>query len=174
MAEPTAPAPTRTARPIPSPPPAQPLAAQAAAPAKPVQKLREVQVRKLLGGSLKASGQFTYPHTALLPGEWDFEDVLNPDFWVHHAKTLQNIGAPTDGLPQGIGCTFEILPKDLAFYGQVMVKGLRKNVHGEADGVYVICIGPLQDENGKACPIDLKTGLPWKGRKKPDADAKAA
>jgi hypothetical protein len=125
-----------------------------------------VQPRRLASGRLKPAGHYTQPHVALLPSGCDFVDVLNPDFWTAQAAMLQSIGRITDGLSEGVGSVFEIIPEDMAFYGQVIVKGLRRNSQGQADGIYVVPLG---------VPIDLSTGLAWKGRPKPvEAEADKA
>jgi hypothetical protein len=143
-----------------------PAATTAAPAAAAVPTRRQVQPRRLAAGRLKPAGHYTQPHVALLPVGWDFTDVLNPDFWTTHAATLQSIGRITDGLSEGVGSVFEVIPEDMAFYGKVIVKGLRRNAQGQADGVYVVPLG---------VPIDLNTGLAWAGRPKPpEVEIKAA
>jgi hypothetical protein len=135
--------------------------------------LRQAQVRKLQVGSFKPTGHFSEDHQAMLPAEWDFSDALDPDFWCFVAPSMQ-ANASVTGLQDRLGTVIEIITKDHAFYGRVYVKGLKRNAQGQADGLYVECIGPqINPDTGKMCPVDLATGGPWKGRK-PAADAKAA
>ena len=137
-----------------------------AAQAKPVAPtLRAVQVRKLSPERFKPVGHFTDPYQAMLPSEWDFEDVLNPDFWGFVAPSMQ-ANVASGNLHDRLGTVVEILTKDHTLFAQVYITGLRRNSQGQADGAYVVCIGPAIDpETGKACPVDLKTGQVWKSRK---------
>lgn len=170
------PAPAKPTPPIPAnQAAAAPAAAAAAKPA--AQTLRQVQVKKIALGNFKPIGHFTEPFQAQLPDGWDFEDALNPDFWSFVAPSMQ-ANASISGSQDRLGTIVEILAKDHAFYGIVYVKRLRKNAQGQADGAYVVCVGPIVDpKTGVACPVDLATGGPWRGRKpaaEPGEAAKAA
>lgn len=144
---------------------ATPAVAPVAAVAKPAQTLRSVQTARVPADRFKPCGHFTEDRQVMMRPDWDFADVLNPDFWSIVAPSMQanaSLGARHDH----VGNVIEILSPDHAYYGRVYVKGLKKNSQGVADGLFVECIGPSFDpETGKMCPVDLKTGLPWKGRK---------
>jgi hypothetical protein len=129
------------------------------------QKLRESQVRKLPPDRLQPEGHFSLPQRAQMPLGWDFEDALNPDFWAFVAHRMQ-AQANAAAKSTVAGAEIRLVADDLAFCADIMVLDIRKNMHGQADGLYVSCIGPSVDPaTGKACPVDVKTGLPWTGRK---------
>jgi hypothetical protein len=134
-----------------------------------------VQAKRLPIGSFKPIGHYSEPHQAMLPAGWDFEDALLPDFWTFVAPSMQ-ANAAANFTQDRLGTVVEIFAQDHAFYGKVYIKGLRRNAQGQANGAYVVCIGPSIDPTtGKPAPIDLATGGPWKGRKPVEAEpAKAA
>lgn len=143
-------------------------AAAAPAPAavgNPGQRLRAVQTPRVSTERFREFGHFAWHQQVDMRPDWDFEDVLNPDFWSGVASFFQ-ANAAAGVSHDRLGTVVEILTRDHAYYGKVYVKGLRKNKQGVADGLIVECIGPSFDiETGKMCPVDLNTGLPWKGRK---------
>lgn len=137
----------------------------------PRQSLRAAQVRRISMSKLKPVGFFYDPQQAMLPADWDFSDALKPEFWALIAPGLQaNVAASV--LRDRLGTVIHVHSEDHAFYGQVMVTGLRRNKEGNADAVFVTCIGPVFDpETGKCWAVDTKTGGIWKGR---PAQAEAA
>ena len=141
-----------------------PMAAAVAPVAKPAQSLRAVQTARLTVDRFKETGHFAYHQQAWMKPDWDVSDALNPDFWSGVASFFQ--ANPSAGISKDrLGTVVELIPEDHAFYAKVCVVGFRKNSQGVADGLYVTCIGPQCDpETGKMCGVDLKTGLPWKGR----------
>lgn len=128
------------------------------------QTLRQAQIRRISTERVKEVGHFYLPMQIKLPPEWDFADVLNPEAWSSIAPGLQ-ASAVNGVLTDRLGTTFDVYVEDNAFYGQIIVHGLRRNKEGNADALYVTCIGPLTDpETGKGCPVDVKTGGVWHGR----------
>jgi len=145
------------AAPTPPAPPPPPTGVRA-------QKLREAQVRKLPPDRLQPEGHFSLPQRAQVPAGWDFEDCLNPDFWAFVAHKLQS-QASAAAKASIAGAEIRLVADDLSFCADVMVIGIRQNVHGQADGLYVSCIGPSFDPaTGKACPVDVRTGTPLQAK----------
>jgi hypothetical protein len=111
--------------------------------------------------NLKPVGHFKEPQQAMLPAGWEFEDVFDPGFWASIAPTFQAAGMATG--QDTIGTEIEVRTLDHAFFARLYVMGLRKNAMGQADGLYVECIGPAFDpKTGVPCALDLKTKRPLK------------
>lgn len=129
------------------------------------QTLRAAQVRKVPIGRMKPVGHFAEPQQVLLPADWDFEDVLKPEFWSFVAPSMQaNTAASV--MQDRLGTILHIHTEDHAFYAEVYVHGLRRNAQGQANALDVTCIGPLYDATADQCfPVEVKTGKRWMGRK---------
>jgi hypothetical protein len=124
----------------------------------PAQTLREAAPRKLKPSSFQGSEFARARFDAVMPAEWDFEEALRPAFWsyvVHEFKRNQLTGGR-----DRVGAFIDLGTEDHAFYAQLYVRGTT------TDGLIVQCIGPSVDpKTGKTCPVNLKTGMPWAGRK---------
>lgn len=92
--------------------------------------------------------------TATIPTDCMFDDAMRPEFWAYVAPSLQrdklrNVGDRT-------GSVIELRRQDNAFYAELYVRKVLQT------GLEVVCIGPsIDSKTGKACPLDLVTGLPW-------------
>ena len=145
------------AKPMPSPVADAPVGVRA-------QKLRAAQVRKLPPDRLQPEGHFSMPQRAQVPAGYVFEDVLNPDFWAFVAHRLMSM-AKAAGTSSIAGAEIKVVADDLSFCADLMVTGVRVNGQGQADGLFVICVGPCYDpETDTCCPVDAKTGKRWVGR----------
>lgn len=120
---------------------------------------------------LKQSEFAVYGHryerlTATVPAGTPFEDALRPGFWtniVHHMK--RNI--MTGGSDRS-GCIVELRTEDHAWYAEMYVRGVLER------GLIVQCAGPAIDpRTGKACPVDLQTGMVWGAQTQPSAQPSA-
>lgn len=159
MATATVAAKTPVASPASPPPPVAPTGVRA-------QKLREAQTRKLAPDRIQPEGHFSLPQRGQVPAGWDFEDCLNPDFWAFIGHRMASQAAAASAKAGIEGAEIRLVADDLAWCADVMVTGVRRNALGQVDGLYVQCIGPSFDPAaGKACPVDVKTGMPWKSRK---------
>ena len=128
------------------------------------QKLRAAQVRKLPPDRLQPEGHFSLPQRAQVPLGWDYEDALNPDFWVFVAHRLAAMAKAANG--NVAGAEIKMVADDLSFCADMMVTGVRYNGLNQPDGLFVQCIGPCYDpETDACCPVDVKTGKRWTGRK---------
>lgn len=150
----TAVKPARNMKPMPAPMKPEPLPQSA----KPAQTLREAAPRKLKPSSFKGSEFARARFDAVIPADYDFEDAIEPSFWSYVRQDFMP-NALTGGMSR-IGSFVDLTTEDHAFYAHLYVAGVTK------DGLIVQCIGPATDpKTGKAMPVDLKTGLPWAGRK---------
>jgi hypothetical protein len=126
--------------------------------AQPAQTLREAAPRKLKPSNFQGSEFARARYDAVMPAEWDFDDALRPSFWSYVAHEFKK-NALTGGRDR-VGAFIDLGTEDHAFYAQLYVRGTT------TDGLIIQCIGPSVDpKTGKTCPVDLKTGLPWAGRK---------
>ena len=50
------------------------------------------------------------------------------------------------------------------YYADLIITSVALDALGGPNGLNVTCIGPQRDASGKACPVDVKTGMPWTGR----------
>lgn len=150
-----APKPARNMKPMPQPQrPALPPQS-----AKPAQTLREAAPRKLKPSSFQGSEFARARFDAVLPPEWDFEDAMQPEFWAYVSHKFRS-NQLTGGRDR-IGAFIDLATEDHAFYALLYVCDITKS-----GGLIVQCIGPSVDpKSGRTCPVDLKTGRPWGGRK---------
>ena len=132
-------------------------------PVKPVaQTLRQALPRKFKPSNLQEMGQDYSILTVTAPADWSFEDVLAPIAWANVFGLVARDALNTRR--DKIGSLIEVRSEDHAYYAVLYIVQVLK------DGLAVQCIGPsLDPKTGKACPVDVKTGLPWAGR---DVDAK--
>lgn len=120
-----------------------------------VKTLREEQPKVLRGSDLKVYGHGYERLTATIPAGWTLDDVLKPGFWTNVVHMFQK-NQMTGGADRS-GSIIELRTEDGAFYADLIVRAVLGR------GLIVQCIGPSQDKTGKACPVDLSTGLPWAG-----------
>ena len=98
-----------------------------------------------------------------LPADWDYEDTLNPEFWVNIQPMLKyEKGRQEQDFRKS---RIHVHREDASFYAVLYIRAI---VDG---GLVVQCIGPSFTRNGKPCPIDLETGLPWAGNKEQEKDS---
>jgi len=117
---------------------------------------RAVRPNTMRGGDFQAL-EFAYADfSAVIPAGWTYEETLAPNFWTNIVGLL----APnkSTGQPDRSGAIIHLRRRDNAFYAKMYVRAVLGN------GLIVQCIGPsLDPKTGRACPIDLKTGLAWTG-----------
>lgn len=100
---------------------------------------------------------FAFPRiSARIPEHHKFEDTLRPEYWSSIAFKLK--GDPRMRTNDYTGAIIEVRTDDHAFMAELYVRGVMDN------GLIVSCIGPLQDDTGKACAVNIATGEPWAGR----------
>jgi hypothetical protein len=132
------------------------------------QKLRDAQVRKITPERMQSFGYHANlpdPQQVMIPASWDIEDVLTPECWTFIAPKMQS-NPSASVMHDRLGAVFHVHTEDHAFYAVLYLHSLVRNAQGQAHALKVTCIGPACDPStGKACPVDVKTGLPWKGRK---------
>lgn len=101
--------------------------------------------------------------SALVPADVDFDDIMQPGFWSNNLGPLKRNLATNQ--QDRSGAIITVRTDDHAFLAQLYVRAVLES------GLIVQCVGPCFDpKNGKACPVDLQTGLPYRGR--PDANSK--
>lgn len=116
------------------------------------------QQRALVSGRFQASEYARACFDVVLPANWDYEDTLRPGFWANVCHLLKR--NPVSGEPSRQGALIDVGTEDHAFFAKLYVRAVLKA------GLVVQCIGPSIDpRTGKACPIDIETGLAWQGRK---------
>ena len=122
------------------------------------QRAEAPRVLKL--GSFRETGVQYWTHTATMPTGWDFEDAMKPGFWTNVVHLIRGNKLTSDA--NKTGSIVELRTEDHAFFALLYIRAAMES------GLIVQCIGPVSDpKSGKACPVDLETGLPWQGRSKP-------
>lgn len=150
-----APKPARNMKPMPMAEPVIKPLPQSTVPPTP---MREAVKPKLLDRNFSVAGHTGVVFEAVISADWDFEDVLDPAFWVNVAPRL--VKNPFTQDKDYTGSKIELRTIDHAFYADLMITKVSK------DGLVVKCLGPGIDiATGKRCPIDLQTEGPWAGRK---------
>ncbi len=142
--------------------PAAPVTPAAATPSR--ANLRDTQNKKISVDRMKPVGYFFEPQQIMIKAGWELEDVLKPEFWSFIAPNLQ--ANPSASVMQDrIGTVIHVHTEDHAYYALLYVNALARNSQGQANALKVTCIGPCVDPaTGRACAVDVNTGLPWKGR----------
>ena len=85
-----------------------------------------------------------------------FEACLTPGYWSNVFHILQRNVATN--APDRSGAFVDVGTQDHAFIAKLYVRAVTSG------GLIVQCIGPgIEPKTGRACPIDLSTGLPWTG-----------
>jgi hypothetical protein len=99
-----------------------------------------------------------------LPLGWTLADVLKPEAWSNLAHRFRKPSNSND--PDRVGNRVELRIEDHSFYADLYIRAVGDR------SMTVQCTGPQRDPvTGKACPIDLETGLPWVEAKKLDFQA---
>jgi hypothetical protein len=98
--------------------------------------------------------------SAQIPPTIKFSEVLKPGFW---ANVVHNFQRDSIAGREKSGAVVRIRTTDHSYYADLYVRAVLSN------GLIVQCMGPSIDENGKPCPINLQTGLPWKDEDAEDA-----
>lgn len=123
------------------------------------QKLRAAQVKQFVPSSLQTLGMGDFDVlTQPVPAEWAFADCVNPTAWARVASKVSRdaIGQRTRDY---VGSTIKLVhPK---FYADLVIRKIVRDHLDNPIGLDVACIGPAQDKDGKGCPRNLETGLPW-------------
>ena len=144
-----------------------PAAAQPAIPAPEgirAQKLRESAIKRLATGRMKPIGYYSEPQQIMVPADWDMDDILKPECWAFIAPSLQS-NPSASVMHDRLGTILHVHTEDHAFYAILYVHKLQRDAQGQANAAEMTCIGPAVDpETGKACAVDVKTGMPWQGR----------
>lgn len=104
--------------------------------------------------------EYAFAHmSARVPAGVDFSEVIKPGFWMNVVTTFKKNQMANS--PDKAGATIAIRTEDHAYYALLYVRAVLEG------GLVVQCIGPASDKSGKACPLDLQTGMPWVGEKPP-------
>lgn len=137
---------------------AQTTAATVPAASMPDRPKRESLPPALKPGDFEESQYAYLDVSAKMPAGMPFEAVYLPGFWgnVVHLFKKDVISGGSDRA----GAIVHLRTEDHAFYAKLYVRAVLER------GLIVQCIGPSIDpETGKACPIDLMTGMPWTGQR---------
>jgi hypothetical protein len=120
--------------------------------------MREEQQRTLKLGDFQESEYAYASFSATMPAGVAFEEALKPVFWTNILHLMRNIHQING--PDKTGAVIHLRTEDHAFYAMLYVRATSDR------GLIVRCVGPaIEPKTGKACPIDLQTGLPWTGPK---------
>jgi uncharacterized protein YciI len=137
-------------------PPANPGVAPAVT-ATPAPKLRAAQVKKFAPSTLKTVGFGKFDTLTIeVPADWSYDDVMNPLAWTNVVGIVAKDALNTK--PDMIGSVIEVRTVDHAWFAVLYIQGITYDHLNQANGLKLTCIGPAFDRDGKACPIDLKTG----------------
>lgn len=126
-------------------------------------KLRAVQIKKFQPSSLKALGYGdTEILTATAPAGMSFAEVMLPVAWNNVSGLVAKDPLNTRNERDGVGCVIILDTADNSFHAWLRVNKVVRDHLNNPCGFDLVCIGPTIDvKTGKACPIDVKTGLPW-------------
>lgn len=123
------------------------------------QTMRAVQIRKFPPSSLQLIGQDYSILTATAPKDWNFEDVLKPGAWVHVASRV----AKTADKRDSVGSLIHVRSADHRWFAVLYIQEVLYDQMKSPCGLKVTCVGPIVDaKTGKACPIDIDAGTPWR------------
>jgi hypothetical protein len=135
--------------------------AKAAAPTEPTpmraQKLRDVLAKKCLQNSFKSIGYKIdwLEHKADSPVT--IADVMAPAYWANVAAMVAK--NPLGTQHDRIGSRIIVDTPD--FVADLRINAIVLDAMNNPCGLDLTCVGPAQDKNGKGCPRDVKTGMPW-------------
>ena len=147
-------------KPVPPPAAASPAA-------KPLKTLREALPKKFGPSSLYPLGQDYEILAVTVPDDWSFEEVMKPIAWGNVARIVAR--NPLSQSRDKVGSL--IYASGSQFSAWLRINAVKFDGMGGACGLDVICIGPTVDlKTGKACPVDVKTGLAWVDPPKPEAE----
>ena len=136
-------------------------AAKTPAPAEPTpmraQKLRDVQVKKCLQSAFKTIGYRIDWLEHKSDVSVTFAEVMDPAYWANVATLVAK--DPMNTRPDRIGSRIIVDTPD--FVADLRINDIVRDAMTNPAGLVVVCVGPAQDKNGKACARDVKTGMPW-------------
>lgn len=139
--------------------PAKTMPAKTAAqPAAPVTQktMREQQPPTLKPSDFEESQYAFLDVSAKVPAGMPFEALLSPTYWTNVINIFKR--DKIAGGADRAGAIIHVRTEDHAYYARLYVRAVLER------GLIVQCIGPsLDHKTGKACPVDLATGLPWTG-----------
>lgn len=128
------------------------------APAKPEQKLRQVQPRKFSPSTLQSMGHDYDWLAVTVPGDWTFADVMKPVAWSNVCTMVSRDALNTRRDKIG-SLIYARSPKFLAL---LEITGVVLDHLGNPNGLNVECIGPSIDlRTGEARPLNRKTRKAW-------------
>ncbi len=107
--------------------------AKSPAPAKPEQKLREVQPKKFPPSSLQSLGHDFEILAMKVPADWTLEDVLKPVAWAHVASLVAKDALNTRR--DKIGSLIYIRSESGAFKGFFSIEKITHDQFGSANGL---------------------------------------
>lgn len=140
---------------------AKPAAKTAPAPAEPTpirqQKLRDVLVKKCLQSAFKTIGYRIDWLEHKSDVSVTFAEVMDPAYWANVATLVAK--DPMNTRPDRIGSRIIVDTPD--FVADLRINDIVRDAMTNPAGLVVVCVGPAQDKNGKACARDVKTGMPW-------------
>jgi len=135
----------------------------AAAATQPATKtMRQEQPIALKPGAFQGAEFARARFDAMMPSGIAFEEALKPSFWTNVVHLLSRNQLTNQ--PDRSGAFIDLGTEDHAFYAKLYVRAVGSN------GLIVQCIGPSIDAKGRACPVDLATGLPWTGAQPVESD----
>lgn len=122
------------------------------------QTLRAAQMKRFAPSALCALGYGEYERmTAGAPADWTLADCLNPLAWANVAALVAEDAMKTR--KNRVGSVIELHhPK---FYADLIIRAVQLDQLNNPNGLIVACLGPAQDQHGRACARDLVTGLAW-------------
>lgn len=124
----------------------------------PEKKLRDEQILTLKPSAFKVADFARARFDAIMPSGLAFEEALKPSFWTNIVNLLKKNQLTSES--DKTGAMIDLGTEDHAYYALLYVRAVLER------GLIVQCIGPCSDpKTGKACPIDLGTGMPWIGHK---------
>lgn len=121
--------------------------------------MREAQIKKFPPSSLQVIGQDYSILTATAPKEWSFDDVIQPSAWVHVAHRV----AKSAYMRDSVGSLIHVRSADHRWFAMLYIQNVLYDHMKSPCGLEVTCVGPSVDvKTGKACPIDICSGTPWR------------
>ena len=138
-------------------------ATKAAAAPKAEPKLREVQPKKFPPSMLYPIGQDYEILNVTADADWTLEDLLAPIAWTNVCKKVAR--DPLNTRRDMLGSAIHVHTSDKSFFAILIINGVVFDNMNNPYGLDVQCIGPSIDpKTGRACPVNVKTGMPWSGK----------
>lgn len=122
--------------------------------------LREMQVRKFPQSSMQIIGQDFSILTITAPADMSVDEALIPEAWVNVSRRVAMDS--TNRRREWLGSLIHVHSATHAWFAIFYIRSIVYDKFKQPCGLQVACIGPSVDpKTGKACPINVATGLPW-------------